>query len=173
MEKTNKKDKIQTIYLKYIFNENSNIEDISKDMAIKYYSKPTNLIIERGENGKPYFSGGTKIFFNGSHSKDLLSVAMSDKSVGIDVEYVRNISDTGYKIMKKCFHPEEIKYIHKKENKSFDEAFFTIWTRKEAILKRNGTGMICDMKAINTVSEENRMAIHNIFYGKYIIALCE
>lgn len=62
MEKTNKKDKIQTIYLKYIFNENSNIEDISKDMAIKYYSKPTDLIIERGENGKPYFSGENKIF---------------------------------------------------------------------------------------------------------------
>lgn len=132
-----------------------------------------DIIFKREKYGKPIIEK-SDIYFNLSHTMGMTVLAIaSGKSVGIDVEYVRNISDTGYKIMKKCFHPEEIKYIHKKENKSFDEAFFTIWTRKEAILKRNGTGMICDMKAINTVSEENRMAIHNIFYGKYIIALCE
>lgn len=132
-----------------------------------------NIIFKREKYGKPVIEK-SDICFNLSHTMGMAVLAISPgKSVGIDIEYVRNISDPGYKIMEKCFHPEEIKYVHKKGNKSFAEAFFTIWTRKEAILKRNGTGMICDMKAINTMSEENEKAIHNIFYGKYIIALCE
>ena len=99
MEKTKIKDKIQTIYLKYIFCDNSNnnlsenknsaIENISKDMALQYYSKSQNLIIERGENGKPYFAGENEIFFNGTHSKDLIAVAMSDKLIGVDGEYIK------------------------------------------------------------------------------------
>lgn len=166
MEKTNKKDKIQTIYLKYIFNENSNIEDISKDMAIKYYSKPTDLIIERGENGKPYFSGETKIFFNGSHSKDLLSVAMSDKSVGIDVEFIKKRNFLG--IAEEYFSFNEYKYL--KSSRKLEIDFFTLWTLKEAYIKNFGK-KIFDIKDSVEIDLEER-AIYNsddLFFATFFL----
>ena len=78
------------IYLKYVFNNeyNGNIESLSKEMANKHYNKDS-LIIKRNNNGKPYFENEDNIFFNGSHSKDLICVGMSDSLIGLDAEFIK------------------------------------------------------------------------------------
>ena len=187
MEKT-KKDKIQTIYLKYIFCDNSNnnlsenknsknskIENISKDMASKYYSKSQNLIIERGENGKPYFAGENEIFFNGTHSKDLISVAMSDKLIGVDGEFIkkRNFFD----IAKEYFSFNEYKLL--KSSSKLEIDFYTLWTLKESYIKTFGK-KIFDIKDSIEVNLEERAIYNadNLFFATfsldncYIISVC-
>ena len=183
MEKTKIKDKIQTIYLKYTFcdnlnnsnenknseNKNSTIENISKDMALKYYSKPKNLIIERCKNGKPYFlneTGENDIFFNGSHSQDLLSVAMSDKSVGIDVEFIKKRNFLG--IAEEYFSFNEYKYL--KSSRKLEIDFFTLWTLKEAYIKNFGK-KIFDIKDSIEIDLEER-AIYNsddLFFATFFL----
>ena len=178
MEKT-KKDKIQTIYLKYIFCDNSNnnlsenknsknskIENISKDMASKYYSKSQNLIIERGENGKPYFASENEIFFNGTHSKDLIAVAMSDKLIGVDGEFIkkRNFFD----IAKEYFSFNEYKLL--KSSSKLEIDFFTLWTLKEAYIKNFGK-KIFDIKDSIEIDLEER-AIYNsddLFFATFFL----
>ena len=187
MEKT-KKDKIQTIYLKYIFCDNSNnnlsenknsknskIENISKDMASKYYSKSQNLIIERGENGKPYFASENEIFFNGTHSKDLIAVAMSDKLIGVDGEFIkkRNFFD----IAKEYFSFNEYKLL--KSSSKLEIDFYTLWTLKESYIKTFGK-KIFDIKDSIEVNLEERAIYNadNLFFATfsldncYIISVC-
>ena len=187
LEKT-KKDKIQTIYLKYIFCDNSNnnlsenknsknskIENISKDMASKYYSKSQNLIIERGENGKPYFASENEIFFNGTHSKDLIAVAMSDKLIGVDGEFIkkRNFFD----IAKEYFSFNEYKLL--KSSSKLEIDFYTLWTLKESYIKTFGK-KIFDIKDSIEVNLEERAIYNadNLFFATfsldncYIISVC-
>lgn len=185
-----RKNKIQTIYLKYIFNKNSgknlnanedanieninNIENISKDMALKYYSNSfnltlENLIIERGENGKPYFKGENDIFFNGTHSKDLIAVAMSDKFVGVDGEFFkkRNFLD----IAKEYFSFNEYKFL--KSSLKLEIDFYTLWTLKEAYIKTFGKS-IFDIKDSIEI-DLNERAIYNadnLFFATFIIDNC-
>lgn len=182
MEKTKRIDKIQTIYLKYIFsdnlnenkNENSknyNIENISKDMALQFYSKSENLnlIIERGENGKPYFAGENEIFFNGTHSKDLIAVAMADKLIGVDGESLkkRNFFD----IAKEYFSFNEYKLL--KSSSKLEIDFYTLWTLKEAYIKTFGK-KIFDIKDSIEINLEER-AIYNaddLFFATFSIDNC-
>ena len=185
MEKTKIKDKIQTIYLKYIFCENSsesennnsknsNIEIISKDMAFQYYSKP-DLIIERGENGKPYFAGESDIFFNGTHSKDLIAVAMADKLIGVDGEFIkkRNFLD----VAKEYFSFNEYKLL--KSSSKLEIDFYTLWTLKEAYIK-TFSKKIFDIKDSIEVDLVERAIYNadNLFFATlsldncYLISVC-
>lgn len=179
MEKTKRIDKIQTIYLKYIFsdnlnenkNENSKIENISKDMALQFYSKSENLnlIIERGENGKPYFASENEIFFNGTHSKDLIAVAMADKLIGVDGEFLkkRNFFD----IAKEYFSFNEYKLL--KSSSKLEIDFYTLWTLKEAYIKTFGK-KIFDIKDSIEINLEER-AIYNaddLFFATFSIDNC-
>lgn len=175
MEKTKRIDKIQTIYLKYIFsdnlNENSKIENISKDMALQFYSKSENLnlIIERGKNGKPYFAGENEIFFNGTHSKDLIAVAMTDKLIGVDGEFLkkRNFFD----IAKEYFSFNEYKLL--KSSSKLEIDFYTLWTLKEAYIKTFGK-KIFDIKDSIEINLEER-AIYNaddLFFATFSIDNC-
>ena len=186
MEKTKIKDKIQTIYLKYTFcnnlnnsnenknseNKNSTIENISKDMALKYYSKPKNLIIERCKNGKPYFlneTGENDIFFNGTHSKDLIAVAMSDKLIGVDGEFIkkRNFFD----IAKEYFSFNEYKLL--KSSSKLEIDFYTLWTLKESYIKTFGK-KIFDIKDSIEVNLEERAIynVDNLFFATFSIDNC-
>lgn len=173
MEKTKRIDKIQTIYLKYIFsdnlNENPKIENISKDMALQFYSKSENLIIERGENGKPYFAGENEIFFNGTNSKDLIAVAMADKLIGVDGEFLkkRNFFD----IAKEYFSFNEYKLL--KSSSKLEIDFYTLWTLKEAYIKTFGK-KIFDIKDSIEINLEER-AIYNaddLFFATFSIDNC-
>lgn len=190
-----KKDKIQTIYLKYIFNKNSdknlteneksniekkvNIENIAKYMALKYYSNSQNftlenstienLIIERGENGKPYFKDKNDTFFNGTHSKDLIAVAISDNFIGLDGEFLkkRNFLD----IAKEYFSFNEYKFL--KSSLKLEIDFYTLWTLKEAYIKTFGK-KIFDIKDSIEIDLSERAIYNadNLFFATFIIDNC-
>lgn len=73
----------------------------------------------REDGGKPYFPGCPNICFNLSHSHGAAVCALHDKPVGIDVEKLRPA-------------PRRL------ADGLADEAFFRLWTAKEATIKRQG-----------------------------------
>ncbi len=83
----------------------------------------------------------TDITFNVSHSHDLAIIAVSIKNIiGIDVEMVRK--DIEYeKLSKRFFSELEHQQIMGFDETSRLEAFFSTWTRKEALVKATGTGI--------------------------------
>lgn len=97
-----------------------------------------------GENGKPYIPGGKH--FSISHSEGSWAVLLADEECGLDIQFERNISEM--KIAERWYHPDEVAAINNSE-----ETFFRIWTRREALVKAAGTGII-SASLPNTLAEE-------------------
>lgn len=164
------------IYLKYVFNNeyNGNIESLSKEMAYKHYSK-NNLTIKRNDNGKPYFENEDNIFFNGSHSNDLICVGMSDRLIGVDTEFIKERKFLD--IASEYFSFKECKFL--KSSKKLEIDFFTLWTLKEAYVKKLGK-VIFDIKDSIEIDLDERVIYNadDLFFAtfilddSYIISLC-
>jgi len=97
--------------------------------------------------GKPYMLNGSS--FNISHSGNLVAVAFASQNVGLDLERIeeRNIDP-----IIDHFHALEKRHIDWSHNKK--EAFYHIWTRKEAFIKAKGTGLLNALHEDNSLSNE-------------------
>ena len=87
-------------------------------------------------NSKPFIKNAP--YFNISHSGDIIICAISKNyEIGIDIEKIKPIKIENFKSI---LSKEDLKFI--KNQKDHSKAFFEIWTKKEAILKAIGTGII-------------------------------
>ncbi|HPB28430.1 MAG TPA: 4'-phosphopantetheinyl transferase superfamily protein [Acidobacteriota bacterium] len=93
-------------------------------------------------HGKPYLTEpAASLCFNLAHSGGfaLLAVSVADV-VGVDVERVRTDLDLNG-IARRFFRPEESAALAALPAAQRTEAFFAVWTRKEALLKALGKGI--------------------------------
>lgn len=99
---------------------------------------PRTLVFAEEEHGKPALRD-REIEFNASHSGDLVALAFARKTpVGIDVERRRELHDT-LALARRYFSAEEVAIVESAADAG--DAFFTIWTAKEAIVKASGKGI--------------------------------
>lgn len=94
-----------------------------------------NLVFETKKSGKPYCKNAD-IEFSISHSGDYAVCAVSDKPIGIDIQKIAHYSE---KTAKRVCSEKELSEIEKSEDK--DAEFIKLWTKKEAILKRDEKGV--------------------------------
>jgi len=103
------------------------------------------LVIERGEFGKPYLRDFPEWQFNLSHSAEKMLIAVSyEKAVGVDIEQIKprcSLSD----LVKKCFALSEQNYWFGLPENEKTAAFYDFWTRKEAVVKAIGRGIALGM----------------------------
>ncbi|MDQ1141184.1 4'-phosphopantetheinyl transferase family protein [Pedobacter agri] len=109
-----------------------------KLLAQKLNVSPHSIIFLFTDANKPYLQG---INFNISHSGNYVVIAISNQSIGIDVEKIKSDFDHA-ELAKVCFTINERKQISDLQD------FYTFWTRKEAILKASGEGLIDDLLEI-------------------------
>ncbi len=109
-----------------------------------------DLTIARDENGKPYFTF-IPLHFSISHSNTLVAVALSDKNVGIDLEFINGDRDI-LSISKRFFAADEHSDLI--SSKYPTEDFFGLWVKKEALSKLLGTGLssICSAQIPNNTA---------------------
>jgi 4'-phosphopantetheinyl transferase len=93
------------------------------------------------EHGAPYLEDGP--YFSISHCKQGIAVVVSDQPVGIDIEGMRKVDDG---LVRKTMNVEEQAQIAAAANP--EQEFIRLWTRKEAYVKMQGTGIISDMHEI-------------------------
>ncbi|CAI8852185.1 4'-phosphopantetheinyl transferase family protein [Chryseobacterium sp. IT-36CA2] len=100
-------------------------------------------------NKKPYLKG-SDLYFNISHSKDLVVCAIAEYPLGIDVEF----SDPKISYLDFTFQmtTNEFKEIHDSDDKT--KGFFTYWTRKEAVIKAHGAGMMLPLESFEVLNNE-------------------
>ena len=102
---------------------------------------PGSLRFAAGRWGKPHLvdpSAAAPPEFNIAHSGERVLVAFgSGGAVGVDVERHRGMRDT-LDIAERFFSPRESSVVRGLDGASRDEAFFRIWTRKEAVVKAAG-----------------------------------
>lgn len=94
-------------------------------------------------NKKPYIEG---CHFNISHSGQFTTIAISPMPVGIDIEFV-NIDFDFSSLLQICFTDSELKQIKNAVD------FYTFWTRKEAVLKASGEGLIENLHDIDCLKD--------------------
>ncbi len=95
--------------------------------------KSCNFEFKYDENGKPFLEG-CPLYFSLSHSGDFVAVAISDKLVGVDIQEMREVN---YDSRKLVFNEEDEKLFQKSQNQK--DAFYSLWTIKEAVFKFDGT----------------------------------
>lgn len=91
------------------------------------------------ENGKPYLISG-ELFFNITHTKGLIMVAVSKREVGIDAENFAEKKIDFDGIAKKYFSEAEREQINSERH------FFTLWTKKESAIKYAGKTLAKNLK---------------------------
>lgn len=97
---------------------------------------------------KPYLPGD--IHFNISHAGDWVLCAMSnDSRVGVDVEEVREVRIAEFS---EIFTRAELNYIYSAADDL--QAFYTCWTRKEAVIKADGRGLNLPLSKIDVIPDE-------------------
>ena len=110
------------------------------------------------EYGKPI---NQNKFFNISHSKNLVVLALASTPIGVDIEHIRE-----YKKELESFvsSDEELQTIKEPID------FFKIWTSKEALTKCVGTGIATKLKEVPALPFEGvRTYNGKRFYSKQII----
>ena len=125
-----------------------------------------DIVITKTPNGKLELADKS-LYFNISHSEDMVAVAIHDEPVGIDMEFIRmrdfdNVAD-------KYFSREEASLIRSiKNDQAKKEQFYICWTRLEAFIK-------CSGKKISTISKQQEFAsgygFKSFYEGNYIISV--
>lgn len=132
------------------------------------------LSIERDKNGRPYLVGRPGLDFNISHSGGMCACILGDSRVGIDLqEEVRSI-DTR-RLAMRFFTKQEQVAIRRSEDPR--TAFFTLWTKKEAIGKQIGDGLVPMLKQNTDLlyAERGLIAWHTVLKKnnpKFLAATC-
>ncbi len=108
---------------------------------------PQELSFGTGEHGKPFLLG-EEIHFNLSHSIGIAVLAISQiPSIGIDIEKFDREVDFD-RLAERCFRPVEWDRFRPLTGQEKAEAFFWIWTAKEARMKATGEGFGLEPKSI-------------------------
>lgn len=92
----------------------------------EYLINTSELVIELNEKGKPKFRN-SDIYFNISHSHNLISIGIGKEELGIDIECC--IDRTNFEQL--------IRRIDKEITIFTKEMFYDLWTKKEARYKRD------------------------------------
>lgn len=92
--------------------------------------------------GKPFID--QNIFFNLSHSGQIVICAFFKEEIGIDIEEIKEIE---IETFGKIFTSEEKDYLKKSCNPTND--FFRFWTIKESVIKAVGKGLSIPLDLIN------------------------
>ena len=102
-------------------------------------------------NNKPFIQNSA-IHFNLAHSGNWVVLSLSNKTVGVDIELIKPITDIE-EVVKTCFNDSEIETILNSSDSL--NSFYKLWTRKEAILKATGQGIATNLLDINVLDGEH------------------
>lgn len=121
---------------------------------------PGELAFETGKFGKPRLAGACggapPLRFNLAHSGDLVLVGVCrDGETGVDIEAVDRAVDVRG-IGRRFFHPAEVRVLDRLSGEACLEAFFRIWTRKEAFVKAVGAGLFLALQSVDVTADRVR-----------------
>lgn len=129
----------------------------------KYY-KISELHIELSPNGKPFIKN-QNIHFNVSHSKNLVVCIIADFPIGIDIEFLDekiNYLDFQFQMT-----ANELQEIQDAENKII--SFYTYWTKKEAVIKAHGEGMMIPLASFEVINNETFIKQEKFYIREFFI----
>lgn len=132
---------------------------LSLGAGILLYKELKDVNIVFNEYNKPYLENNS-IYFNISHSGNMVVCAFSDLEIGVDIEKIKSFN----KVKNLVFTKEEIEYLNN------DNLLYTkLWTIKESFIKY--LGIPYDLKKVNIDLINNKINYLNkeLYFNTYII----
>jgi 4'-phosphopantetheinyl transferase len=129
---------------------------LRKILGVYLGVSPDQIRFSYNRYGKPFLNTeNQRIRFNVSHSHGVALVAVTrGREIGIDIEFI-NDDLAVLKTAEKVFSPAETSMLKNLSPNLQTAAFFSVWTRKEALLKAIGEGFSYSPKQF-TVSAAER-----------------
>jgi 4'-phosphopantetheinyl transferase len=127
-------------------------------------AKPGEVAVGTGARGKPAVAvPGVDLSFNSSHSGGWALFALAwGEELGVDLELGRRAPDAR-PLAERFFAPEEAAYLAACAPERLESAFFSLWTRKEAVVKCVGEGLHLGLDAFAltpaTAASSERVAL--------------
>jgi 4'-phosphopantetheinyl transferase len=122
---------------------------VRRILAFQLGVDPGYLEFDATDAGKPFLTKPSQALqFNLSHSgrHGLIAVA-EDRAVGVDIEMSRPMSDL-LGVAMGIATAQEIDLLRQLPAGEMHSSFFDLWTRKEALLKAIGRGLLVDPRQV-------------------------
>ena len=119
-------------------------ESLSALLALRELTGDSVPPIVRGEDGKPRFDAPSAPHFSLCHASDWAVALLGDERsgrVGVDLEPLRRYP-SARRVAERFFTPEELAAFE--EAGGSEDAFFALWTKKEALGKLTGKGVLAE-----------------------------
>ena len=114
-----------------------------------------------GPHGKPELAGSFSdcgLRFNLAHCESLALLAITHRAkIGVDLERIRILPDMG-ELVSRFFSPRESTVFQILPPAQQPQAFFNLWTRKEAWLKATGEGISQYLSQVEVTFSPGEMA---------------
>jgi len=117
-----------------------------------------DLRFVRGPFGKPQLEGHD-LRFNFSDTKDAVLLGVANGiDIGIDLETMHRRVDHEA-VAGHYFTPDETQHLSGLTGDERKRRFLELWTRKEAVLKASGVGIMDDLKELRVLDGTNTMQV--------------
>lgn len=138
---------------------------VLRELLGRYLKRDGSLIrFSRGPFGKPFLER-KKLRFNFSDTKDAILVGFTTgQEIGVDIETMARELDHAA-VSEHYFTAPEIAAIQG-AGPDAKRRFLDFWTRKEAVLKASGVGIMDDLRVLRVDSEHNVMTIEHEAFVK-------
>ena len=142
-----------------------------RTLACRYLElNEEGIVFEKDEYGKPFLQGQEGFHFNISHSDRYVVCAVSDAPIGVDVEKIRQVR---LKVAERFFTESEKQYVFSGESEEMKcSRFFTVWTRKEAFVKRDGRGLRIPLDSFEVLTPQSDVFYTGICKEDMICHIC-
>jgi 4'-phosphopantetheinyl transferase len=128
--------------------------------------EPGQVDLRTGANGKPYLADqkdSAGIHFNASRSDDVAVLAFSRiGSIGIDIEKLRVIPDMMEIVGRHFTFGEQYEIFSCPESRR-SALFYKLWTRKEAVLKAQGEGLLKPLDCVDVTMNRDTQAHRKVW----------
>lgn len=127
-----------------------------RSVLSKYFNRaPREIQFGEGVHNKPFILAdqGSNLHFNLSHALDVAVVAVSDRPVGIDIEYIDANFPFAEVISQFMSEKEKSDFLRLSPSQQM-KAFYYCWTRKEAYVKALGHGLSYPIRKITVPIKE-------------------
>jgi len=112
--------------------------------------------------GKPYLLDPPRdLRFSMTHARGMVAVALAEGfEIGVDVEPANRRAES-MKLARRFFAPEEAAMLEALDGDARREAFFAIWTLKEAVVKATGEGLSRALDSFSIRLDPPRLTMHD------------
>lgn len=106
----------------------------------KYGIKNDQIEFVYNNREKPFLKNYSSIYFNSSHSEEVVLIGMTDKCrLGVDIEFIRARKDEN--AIARLFLSSEEYSSYQRHRSECPHAFYKFWTAKESVIKALGKGL--------------------------------